>query len=213
MRVTSFDVGLRNLAFVQMKVPVLATSSLDRVTRTSIERWEVIDVLDGRQVKSVSFEESVESVLERLDGAFAIDSHTHDIVLIENQPCTMNPRLKSIQMVMYSYFKTMNMHTSCFPVVKLLPASGKLQGLRHAPPGLIPTRSSSMKYAEKKKTSVIVCEFYLRTIIRDIHRADSFVSCRGKRDDLADCFLQAIAFIERPDFHTHSPLASEQPAD
>lgn len=193
----SFDVGLRNLAFVQMTVDRDGTPQ-ERIAGALIERWEVVDVLSGREVKRVPFDEAMLCVLECLDEAFMETNTEADLVLIENQPCTMNPRLKSVQMVIYTYFRTLHLHTSRYPDVRLLPASGKLQGLRQAPEGLIPAKASTMGYAAKKKVSIIACEHYLRSVINDPGRADLFLASKTKRDDLADCMLQAVAFIERP---------------
>lgn len=189
-RIISFDVGVRNLAYAQVLVP----KSIDqRIQNTVIEKWEVVDLLDGLPVKKVPFDTIIQSVLEFLDDTFA----EGDLILIENQPCTMNPRLKSVQIAIYTYFKTMNLHTSSFQDVRLLPASGKLQGLRNAPQGLIPAKASSLTYAQKKKTSVLACEHYLRNVLCDSVRACTFAASKSKRDDLADCLMQAVAFIER----------------
>lgn len=191
-KVVSFDVGLRNLAYVEVSVARTGTAA-QRIAGLQILRWEVIDVLQGREVKRVPFEEAIQCVLEFLDDTFK----ESDIILIENQPCTMNPRLKSVQMVMYTYFRTMHMHTVAYPDVRLLPASGKLQGLQQAPEGLIPSKASSMTYTSKKKTSIVACEHYLRQVLCDETHANQFAAAKGKRDDLADCMLQAIAFLER----------------
>lgn len=190
-RIISFDVGVKNLAYAQLSVP---RSDPQRIRNTVVERWEVVDLLEGRLVKQVPFDTIIQSVLEFLDETFT----EGDVVLIENQPCTMNPRLKSVQMAIYTYFKTMNLHTCSFPDVRLLPASGKLQGLRNAPEGLLPVKAATLTYTQKKRASVLCCEHYLRNVLGDKARADSFASSKAKRDDLADCLLQAVAFIERP---------------
>lgn len=187
-RVISIDVGLRHLAYVQLVVR-------DRDVRTAvIESWRVVDLLDGRRVKSVTFDETVRKVLGFLDDTF----EDGDIVLIENQPCTLNPRLKSVQMVIYTYFMTMNMHTSGYPDVRLISAVGKLQGLRNAPEDLIPRKTSDLTYAQKKRVSMQACEHYIRSVmINPGEVAGAFGRLKGKRDDLADSLMQAIAYIER----------------
>lgn len=190
LRILSFDVGLKNLAFVEILIP-RGEQCKGQHHAMTIEQWRVIDVLDGQKVKRVKLEETVTRVLEYLNTTFT----TADIVLIENQPCMLNPRLKSVQMVMYAYFMTMHLHTGAYPEVRLVPASGKLQGLKHAPVGMIPVKQSTLTYSQRKKLSVEVCGYYLENVMKDVRRQEQYASS-NKRDDLADCMLQAIAFIE-----------------
>lgn len=181
VRIISFDVGLRNLAYVVLAVPSLKCQVGDAV----VERWELVDLLEGGRAKQ-TFDVCIQRLLEFLDDAFADGA---DLVLIENQP-RCNPRLKSVQVAMYTYFRTMNLHTSGFPDVRLVSANGKQRLVHHRTP-------PSTTYSQRKLASVSACELYLRDVIGDVPRADAFSAAKGKRDDLADCLLQAVAFIER----------------
>lgn len=189
-RIISFDVGLRNLAYVVLRVPDAGT---DRLRDATIESWELVDLLQAhacaRARARAPFDVCIQSVLEFLDGTEAFQDGA-DVVLIENQP-RCNPRLKSVQVAMYAYFRTIHLHTSGFPDVRLIAAGCKLH-LRQPPPGLL-----TATYVQRKRASIAACEHYLREVIRDIPRADAFSAASGKRDDLADCMLQAVSFIER----------------
>lgn len=182
-RIISFDVGLRNLAYVVLRVP-----DDSGVRGLFIESWELVDLLKDRP--KAPFDVCIQSVLEFLDGTEAFEDGG-DVVLIENQP-RCNPRLKSVQVAMYAYFRTMHLHTSNFPDVRLISAGGKLR-LNEGPAAV----GAVTTYAQRKRASIVACEHYLRTVIGDVGRADSFATSRNKRDDLADCLLQAISFIER----------------
>lgn len=117
-----------------------------------------------------------------------------DYVLIENQPVLKNPKMKSIQMIIYSYFlfKTTNSDKSFS--VKLFNPSTKLQIYD----GPVITTGKKNKYANRKALSVEYTKYFL-----DKYEDNEWVNIFNnskKQDDLADAYLQALTFYSKQKF-------------
>lgn len=190
VRVLSIDVGVRNLAYCVLETHPSGT--------TSITRWDVIDVIPD---KKPTFEQLSDALLQVLGATFhdADLDVVYDHVIIENQPVTLNPKIKSVAVMIYTYFKCMHVHTGTAPGVRFVSAQRKLGSLLHRPPGMaaLPP-SASVPYAEKKRMARVLCEHYLTHVMQgDATEWAAWLQTRpGKKDDLCDCFLQGVSFIE-----------------
>lgn len=113
-------------------------------------------------------------------------------VLIENQPALKNPIMKSVQMVIYTYFVmegVMN-DKSCIENIHMVNARNKLKVYK----GPKVECNKKGKYAQNKYLSVV----YTRNMIE--HDDDCFkdlFKTSKKKDDLADAYLQGIYWIEK----------------
>ena len=117
-----------------------------------------------------------------------------DHVLIENQPVLKNPKMKSIQMIIYSFFlfKTTNSDKSFN--VKLFNPSTKLQIYD----GPVITTGKKNKYANRKALSIEYTKYFLNKY-EDNKWVNIFNNSK-KQDDLADAYLQALTFYSKQEF-------------
>ena len=142
---------------------------------------------------------------------FLLDS---DIVLIENQPALKNPKMKSIQMMIYSYFMIRgiidNDKTDLMKIQFLL-ASNKLkikfnQEIQESINQEINNKTKN-KYKRHKDLAKKYCEYYLKENnendikIEKMKKVENtiwldFFNSHKKKDDLADTFLMNIYFIK-----------------
>jgi Poxvirus A22 protein len=174
--VLSFDIGIRNLAYCVIDV-----------TKKHPCIWEVCDILQGS--KKATFEQTVEMLIHHLNDICAtiadvVESGSIVRVVIENQPAFKNPTMKSIQIVIYTYFK---MRYDLLWDVHLIAASAKNMYMKEKGFVFSPKDYKSVKAASVNCT---------KTIIED-EDALSKIAEHKKKDDLCDCFLQALAFLSR----------------
>jgi hypothetical protein len=225
LRVLSFDVGIHNLAYCELEVDALeggGGGGVDMATCRFL-RWDVIDVAQGAKATKVPFAKLCEGIIEALDATFyTVDrgpagtpagtpagaAPYYDHVLIENQPVTMNPTIKTVQVVIATYFQVLRFYAGLAADVRQVSAMRKLQALRGLPPGFLPDKCATLSYAEKKRAAQAAALYYLEHVVRQPDGAEAAQRLRargGKRDDLCDCFLQAAAFLESGGFRSPQP--------
>ena len=142
----------------------------------------------NKKIKSTSIGEISELLFNKLD-EYPVMLEV-DIVLIENQPCLMNPMIKSVQMLLFSYFviKGKLIQNNPINTIKFISAKNKLS-IYDGPE--LPVYSKN-KYTQRKKEGIEVCKYLL-----DGSTNLEFLKSHSKKDDLADSYLQAIWYIEK----------------
>jgi hypothetical protein len=152
-------------------------------------KWDNVSIIDeGVAVKTVSVSTLVENLLTFLSDNFGADHEEIDHVIIENQPALKNATMKTLAIVLYTYFKMMNMNIGNFNNIRFIPASNKLKCKK-----AIPFVNNIKKYSDRKKTAIKVTLEYLND--NDNIKTEWFVGHK-KKDDLADSYLAAIHFFE-----------------
>ena len=103
MKICSWDVGIINLSYciIECNNDILQNISQKNIKNYEIKHWGIINLMENNEMKknrNLLFE-NIPKKLHELD--FLLDV---DYVVIENQPSLKNPQMKSIQMILYSYF-------------------------------------------------------------------------------------------------------------
>lgn len=192
MRVLSFDVGIKNLAFFDVQFGDLGEGGA-AASATRIVESGVLDV----SAKTVPM--MIEKIVDVLRARFAAGGH--DTVLIENQPAMKNPRVKTVQTAVHTWFAAREPR----PAVVLCAPKGK-NDLCCALNG----EEAPKSYRDAKKQAV-------RTAAAILGGA---ALPRAKRDDAADAFLQAVHYflkaraggVSRDAFHKCIKIDHEQHA-
>ena len=113
-------------------------------------------------------------------------------IIIENQPVLKNPTMKSIQMMLYSYFLIKNKNISN---ILLVNASNKLKVYKGklTEEDKILMNNIKDKYKKNKNLSIIHTKYYLS---ENKEFYDFFMNNK-KKDDLADAYLMCKYFINK----------------
>jgi hypothetical protein len=94
MRILSWDVGIYNLCYCLLEKD-------DINNKVNIISWDIVNLVDNEKMKKnkTLLFENIPRKLQEIPELLNVD-----YVVIENQPSLKNPQMKSIQMILYSYF-------------------------------------------------------------------------------------------------------------
>jgi hypothetical protein len=113
-------------------------------------------------------------------------------VLIENQPALKNPTMKSIQMIIYTFFViegVMN-ENSLIENIHMVNARNKLKVYTGPPIEC----NKKGKYAQNKFLSVEYTHYMIK---EEVDEFKTLFTNSKKKDDLADAYLQGIYWIDK----------------
>ena len=119
------------------------------------------------------------------------DFLNHDVICIENQPALKNPVMKTVQMILYSYFMIEGAtKDKLVEQVHMINARNKLKVYKGP--------EVECKFKEKYKRNKYLSVEYTKNMIleEDQEFIDLFNESK-KKDDLADAYLQGIYYIDK----------------
>lgn len=117
---------------------------------------------------------------------------TADLVVIENQPVLKNPSMKSIQMVLYTYFVINGCVNGSIKDIIMFNAGRKLE-VYNGPEIELKEGIKKGSYAERKYLSIE----YTLNLIKEDNSMYEFFTKHKKKDDLADSYLQCLTYYKK----------------
>lgn len=199
MRILSWDIGVKNLAYQVINFTDNNTNANNiEINNTDqniselnenkdnyeIEDWDIINLTDNAKEDVYKICKNLIIALNQKD---FINKNINDII-IENQPVLKNPKMKTIQIALYSYFLIKKVELNCFDNINFMSACLKLK-VYDGPEIIIESKN---KYTKTKKLGIAYCKYYLE--LNNMHEMLTYFSNHKKKDDLADCYLQALYY-------------------
>lgn len=185
--VLSFDIGIKNLAYCFLRYHNVSSSDGKEDTRVDIMKWAIIDISCGQS--KPSFDDicaNLVSILKSLTTDIESFMSENDTVtvLIENQPAFKAPTMKSIQIIIYAFFKILGNKMQ----PRLISATVKNKYMQSKGYEIRPK-----DYKQAKQSSIRFVNEFLQK--HTMHEAQNIIDSHSKKDDLCDCLLQALAFL------------------
>lgn len=175
--VLSFDVGIKNMAVCLMNI-----SNKKNV----ILKLGIIDITsEKKDLNSMSINlinELDQFVMEYLDGKWSLQ------VLIENQPVMKAPTMKSIQMIIYTYFQILGIHEGQDIKIFMVSAMKKNTYMKSKGYDI-----KAKDYKSNKENSIKFVEDYLTS--QDDKMQLNYINTLKKKDDVCDALIQIFAFL------------------
>ena len=179
MKILSFDIGIKNLAYCV----------LDK--NHTIFHWNVIDLMQDFDKKAkITTDKLADIIFEKLTPLKEILDV--DFIVLENQPSMKNPKMKTVQIILLSFFVAkrrelgLKYSIDCFlPRNKLDVYKGEKRQ------EIIDSITCKSVYSRTKKMSI---EFCKDMIINQPDKLE-FIKNSKKKDDLADSFIQGASFL------------------
>ena len=177
MKILSFDVGIVNLAYC-----IFDTNTC------KILNWEVIGLENNNNYNKVYI-----NLIEELDKRTHLIDHV-DIVIIEKQP-SFNPKMRIIAGCLQTYFIIRGIVDSKPDnIIKSLNFFSPKHKLKcYSGPELKLDSVIKSKYSRTKKMGILICRSKLYEYNETEENIELFEKSK-KKDDLSDCYLQAITY-------------------
>ena len=117
-----------------------------------------------------------------------------DIVVIENQPALKNPTMKSVQMILYSYFLIEGVTTlKTIQDIQMMNARNKLKA--YTGPSI--KCDIKDKYKKNKFLAIEYCDYMIQHNPHIDKKYHKLYDESKKKDDLSDAYLQGMLYIQK----------------
>ena len=217
----SIDVGIKNLAFCKIK---RATTSITIVDWGVISIHDSLPTEKSNDVQTFTSkttktkEKTKEKIKEKTNAKskqekptlvdigiqlkkwfdFLLLSEAIDGVLIENQIAPIASNMKSIQCMIAQYFIMNAIHRIVFvsSAQKLKHISTVSNTMENTNTNTAGLKSRKLSYKERKTLGISICKDALVTNPSNTHWLP-FYQKHKKKDDLADAYLQAVAYFSQ----------------
>ena len=189
----SFDIGVKNLALCILKQDNNLIEIIDWRVICLVEKKKDINGLNS--ISEILFYE-LDNIMGSLE---ELKYDKIDYVLIENQPSNLNGIMKSIQLLIFSYFSLLKHWDKLNMNVLLINASLKLQYHTFKPEPLkidnsrTKKQQKSDKYRKNKNDGIEITKYY----IKENEILNNYFTKHIKKDDLADTLLQTVSYIKK----------------
>jgi hypothetical protein len=172
-RILSIDPGIKNLSYCLVNTEPLG-----------IVEWDTLSITESN-CKKIRLEEIVESLLIVLNEKFNEEFEV-DVILIENQPALLNGHMKTISVVIYTYFTMMKLQYGMIGDINFLSATNKLKCNKG-------TGLKLKTYKDRKKESIEIAKLYIEEYFPD--KMEWFKALK-KCDDASDTLNMIIYYLE-----------------
>ena len=213
MKILSWDVGIYNLSYCILE-------KNKETNEIKIIDWDIVNLVDNEEMKknrNLIFENIPRKLHEKPQ---LLDV---DIVVIENQPSLKNPQMKSIQMILYSYFLILGKvvgngdnHTSYIDKIDFCSASNKLkiydgpeiileEKTKRKSKNIIIENNENIELTDKTKPKKSTIKYadkkrlaieHAKYFVEKDEKYKDFFNDHKKKDDLADSYLQGLYYIK-----------------
>ena len=220
MKILSFDVGIKNLAYCLLDTEDLTIDDWNIInisvdpTCDHVNKGKFCDKTATKMTKDTGFklctshckiklykDKKLRNV-PKLDNRMLslgnqivkkLDEKKNflnmDVVCIENQPALKNPTMKSVQMIIYSYF-LMNGKAKD---IQMINARNKLKV--YTGPKI--ECDITDKYKQNKFLAIQYCDYMIRENAHIDKKFHELYDDSKKKDDLSDSYLQGIYYINK----------------
>lgn len=172
--VLSFDIGIKNMALCLMDA------------NECILKWCLLDITSSKKNDLDSMSRILIQELDNLVIDY-LDSSVPLVVLIENQPVMKAPTMKSIQMIIYTYFKVLEIHEARDVKIHLVSAMKKNTYMKSKGYDI-----KAKDYKSNKANSIKFVEDYLTTLDDQVNL--EYLKMMKKKDDICDALIQILSY-------------------
>ena len=186
----SFDIGIKNLAYCLLEV-----DDSTEYRNIKILEWGVMDLAQGQKVKELDLMTIHSRMIDELNNCDFLNSNSDiNTAILENQPCLMNPTMKSVQILLFASL-WMRKEDGVIDIGKMAMFSARNKLEAYDGPE-IDFSHIKTKYTRTKKLSIAYTKYMLVESEQSQEMNELFENSK-KKDDLADAYLQGLTYIKK----------------